>query len=97
MVGQPFQEWLTITHTSHQLPEGDSLSVDISIPDVIKLSIGTVSLEHQPGSGISGDDVPDVVVLGSLSSVGSRVLESSGGANDQSRDGSSPHCQVPHH
>ena len=71
MVGQPFQEWLAIAHAFCRLPEGDPSCVDISIPDVVKLNVGTVSLECQSGSGINGIDVPVVVVPGLSSLVGS--------------------------
>ena len=71
MVGQSFQEWLALAHASCRLPEGDPSSVNVSIPNVVELPIGTVGLECQPGSGISGVDVPDIVVPGLLSLVGS--------------------------
>ena len=46
MVGQYFQEWYAITHTSCQLPEGDPSSVDVSIPNTTELHVETVGLEH---------------------------------------------------
>ena len=91
MVGQPFQEWYAITHASRRLPKGNPSGVDVSIPDAIEFSAGTVSLEHRLGSGISRADVSDIVVLGSPSSADSQVLESISGTDGQPRDGSSPH------
>ena len=96
MVGQPFQEWYALTHTSQRLSESNLSGVDISIPNTIELHVGTVSLEHRPGSGVGRDDVPDIVVPSSPSPVDSQVLGLISGAEGQSRDGSSPCCQIPY-
>ena len=45
MVGQPFQEWFNLARAAHQLSEGNLLDVDVSIPNVIKLNVGTIGLE----------------------------------------------------
>ena len=89
--GQSFQQWLALARTARRLPKGDSLDVDVSIPDIVELDVGTIGLEHQSGSGVSGVDVPVVIVPGSLPSIGSRVLKSSSGADGQSGTRSSPH------
>ena len=89
--GQSFQQWLALTQTACQLPKGDPSDVDVSLPDTIKLNVGAIGLEHQSGPGISRVDVPVVIVSGSLPLIGSRVLELGGGADGQSRTGSSPH------
>ena len=92
MAGQSFQQWLALTQAARQLPKGNSLDVDVSIPNVVKLDVGTIGLEHRSGSGVSGTDVPVVAVLSLPPSVDSQVLESSGGADGQSGTRSSP-CQ----
>ena len=84
MAGQPFQQWLALTQAARQFPTGDPSDVDISIPDISELYVGAVSLEHQPGSGIVGTDVPVVVVLCSPPSVDSQMLKLSGGADGES-------------
>ena len=66
MAGQPFQQWLALTQAAYRLPTGNPLSVDISVPNVIKLDAGVVGVEHRFGSGVVGIDVPVVAVLGSL-------------------------------
>ena len=71
MASQPFQQWLAIAQAACRLPAGDPLDVDISIPNVIKLNAGTISLEHRSGPGVIGVDVPVVTVLGSLPPIGS--------------------------
>ena len=71
MAGQSFQQWLALTQAARRVPEGDSSDVDVSISDVIELNVGTIGLEHQPGSGISGTDVSVVTVLGLPPSVDS--------------------------
>ena len=95
VAGRPFQQRLAITRAAHRLPTGDPSDVDVSIPDIVELDAGVVSMEHQSGSGIVGTDVPVVAVPGSPPSVDSQVCESSGGADSQSGTRSSQRRRVP--
>ena len=95
MAGQPFQQWLALTRAACQFPAGDPSGVDVSIPNVVELDAGVVSMEHRSGSGIIGADVPVVAVPGSLPLVDSQVCKLSGGTDGQSRVRSSPRHQVP--
>ena len=58
MAGEPFQEWLHCSHDAWRLSKGNSSSVDNSSPDVLKVDVGVVVLEHRPGTGVEGVDVP---------------------------------------
>ena len=83
VAGQPFQQWLALTQVAHGLPASDSSGIDISVPDVIKLNVGVIGMGHQSGPGVIGTDVPVIAVLGSSSSVDSRVGEAIGGTDGQ--------------
>ena len=46
VAGQPFQQWLALTRAARRFPAGNLSGVDVSIPNVIKLNAGVVSVEH---------------------------------------------------
>ena len=83
VAGQPFQQWLALTRAACGLPAGNSLGVDVSVSNIVKLDARVVGVGHRSGSSVIGTDVPVVVVLGSSSSVDSRVGEAISGTDGQ--------------
>ena len=92
MAGQSFQQWLALTRTARGLSVGDSLGVDISVPDVVELNAGVIGVGHRSGPGVIGTDVPVIAVPGSSSLVDSQVGETIGGTDGQPGTRSSQRC-----